>query len=176
MKMRKLLSIVDNTHPNTHPNRHTITETRDHYASPEFQRLMELSGITSEVLLEDRIEWMKQNLLPKIEPEAQKIGMEADELFNKIIESDPNPQKKNSQWLINVLLKSHSGNILDFLKKAPEILNKFEEYKANKTLEQHQIDINQYKTLDELEQTLNDVDNSKNNDYESQRQQALNHS
>jgi len=76
---------------------------------------------------------------------------DAVNLFNYVLEQDPDPVKKNSQWLLNLITRKNGKMPLEDLMYARETLQKFEEMKKNRQLPQGKTDINAYKSLADVE-------------------------
>lgn len=113
------------------------------------------------VILEDRMEGLRKVLLPRIEKQIDKIhvpdNMEADllaadgetrpeQMLNFIASFDPDPTKKNTQWLANLVL-SNAMPVED-LYQATTYLKRFAVIRNR--LPAKQRDLNLYKTLPDL--------------------------
>jgi hypothetical protein len=94
------------------------------------------------MLLENRIEFLQNQFLPRIEkamplilPQAMHVlggaakpeEITPKQIFDYVIRFDPDPVKKNSQWLLTLLVKGKL--MLEDLDKAPAYLQRFGQIK-----------------------------------------------
>jgi hypothetical protein len=124
--------------------------------SAEIERL-------SFLLLEGRVDFLRGQYVPRIEkllldfqiPEdiehaidAEEGAMFAEKLFNHVVAADPDRAKKNSQWLLNLLVSKRLP--LEDLEKVPDYLTKFAEMKQRRLLPADATDINRYASLGDV--------------------------
>lgn len=155
MNLRDLIDIVDGS------------------AAAPRTTLREEVFLDSEMILEDRIDWMRKNIMPKLGPLADQEGITSEELFNRVMGLDPDRKKRYSQWLFRILLNKQGLASLDDLKSAPDVIAKFEEYKKNKLLSPEQSDINKYVSLAAVENTLNSIEQSQEAEEEQETVRAF---
>jgi hypothetical protein len=84
----------------------------------------------------------------------------AEKLFNYVLSVDPDPVKKNSQWLFNQILRKPDADRgrapmpLEDLESAGETLTTYAEMKKNRQIPKDKFDINAFKSLSDLAATL----------------------
>jgi len=131
----------------------------------QYIRLVEVMRLTM-LLLESRIDFLKQNFLPRIEqaieaglniPSNIQAGIalqegetEAEKFFNFVLACDPDPVKKNSQWLLTQILRKNNAMPLEDLEGASETLKQYAEMKKARQIPANKSDINAFKSLSEL--------------------------
>jgi len=123
-------------------------------------RILELAGITPQQLLENRIQWLRDNIFHKVEQFANDLGKDPEELFQWIVDQDPDPKKRHTQWMFKILLGKNGSATLEDLERAPGVLKKYEEMKRNKKLDPKYNDLNQFISLTALENTLKSAEES----------------
>ena len=127
-------------------------------------KLLEIFNMISEaILLENRLAHLKTTFGQKLAlkylndngSNADGVDLEPviEELFNKIAEADPSPQKKFTQWLITLYLKN--GMTLNELPQATELIKNFIEY--GKQIPADKRNIASYKTLQDLSDMLEPI-------------------
>ena len=84
----------------------------------------------------------RYNLLKEIPLDYVRAQM----IFDKVAEADPDIHKKNTQWLLNVILSGKS--LLEDLEKAQYYLTVYERVKRLLPVEQR--DLNKYKSFADL--------------------------
>lgn len=112
------------------------------------------------LILEGRLDFLEKNMLPRIEKalpaiddQVKQVGIQgetppeiAKAVFAHVIEFDPDPVKKNSQWLLTLLVKGKLK--LEDLEKATRYLKRFAALKSQLPTEGR--DINRYTSLSQL--------------------------
>ena len=78
----------------------------------------------------------------------------AQKLVNFIISLDPDPKKRNAQWLLTVSLRQNQPMPMEDLKYAGETLIAFEKAKIAKQVPPQYSDINRFKSLSEINAVL----------------------
>jgi hypothetical protein len=153
------------------------------------------------MLLENRIEFLKKNYLGRLAPLAQKwvrsapaviragiavpapetqkemkredvADLYAEGVFNYVLAADPDTTKKNSQWLLNMLLKDKIK--LEDLEATGADLAAFMQVRNALPVEQR--DINRYRTRGELAaalQSLEGKDVSSNNEKDRELEKQM---
>ena len=144
--------------------------------SYDAELLYESSGISLDVLMENRIDWLRDNIMHKLEPVADKEGKSVEELFNWIIDQDPSTKKQYSQWLMKILVGKNAQSSLSDLEQAKNVLTKYEELKKSKALKPEHKDLNQFKSIDELSQAISDTEQNIKSEYDAIEQRARNES
>lgn len=136
-----------------------------------------VSLIETEILLEDRLTFLRDRFLPLLNVAVQAGTIQwpeniaprerasrlantnvrsqiADKLFTYIISVDPDPQKKNSQWLLTSVLRKNQPMPFEDLAHASESLTKFAEMKRAGELAPDKTDINRFRSLSDLNVAL----------------------
>jgi len=132
-----------------------------------------------QMLLENRVEFLKAKFLPILKqallhgliPPSQvfdeveapddddddwdnAVPRLAEPLFDYVLACDPDPLKKNSQWLLTIITRKNSPMPTEDLEHAPEVLTKFAEMKKENLLPPDKTDINAFRSLSDLNATL----------------------
>jgi hypothetical protein len=125
------------------------------------------------MLLENRVEFLKKNYIGRLMPLAQQwiadapvnvvsdietLGrdlpdgpdMYAQAVFNYVLDNDPDTTKKNSQWLLNMLLKDKIK--LEDLSRTQDLLKRF--MTARNAIPADRRDILRYKSPGDLAELL----------------------
>jgi hypothetical protein len=119
------------------------------------------------LLLEGRIDFLKQNFLPRIAKVLEEKTLlipsdiltlisqqdgdnESEQLFNFVLSCDPDPVKKNSQWLLTQILRKQNAMPMEDLRTASETLTKYDEMKKARQIPANKSDINSFKSLSDL--------------------------
>lgn len=123
------------------------------------------------ILLEYRVDFLKTNVLPKLQPVADKLNVSLDELFDLIQIEDSSKKKTYMQWIMNQLIKNSSD--ISELKGLGEVLSKFDELKNKKKIDKP--DISGY-TFKELRDTVAKVLASQEQEINKEEQKARNES
>lgn len=123
------------------------------------------------ILLEYRVDFLKTNVLPKLQPVADKLSVSLDELFELIQIEDSSKKKTYMQWIMNQLIKNSSD--ISELKGLGEVLSKFDDLKNKKKIDKP--DISGY-TFKELRDTVAKVLASQAQEINKEEQQARNES
>ena len=89
------------------------------------------------ILLEYRVDFLKTNVLPKLQPVADKLSVSLDELFELIQIEDSSKKKTYMQWIMNQLIKNSSD--ISELKGLGEVLSKFDDLKNKKKIDKPDI-------------------------------------
>lgn len=129
------------------------------------------------ILLEARVDFLKTNYLPRIEKALPSLDVpppvahdldavagdtQADKVFNYVIGWDPDPTKRNAQWLLNLVLAGARGVDLGMKLedgyKATRYLELFA--KARPRLPVAQRDLGRYRRLGDLFAVLKQFDRS----------------
>jgi ElaB/YqjD/DUF883 family membrane-anchored ribosome-binding protein len=105
----------------------------DEMFSEKIEQLFESSGLDIAILLENRIEFLKTNILPKLQPLADKESISLDELFELIQKEDPTKKKSYTQWLMTCLVKGKSK--FNELSGMHDVIVQYEELKRKNKLE-----------------------------------------
>jgi len=124
--------------------------------------------VEDEMLLEDRVAGLQQRFLPILQTAVQAgtlrwpsniaplakapkdIALTAQKLFDYIVSVDPDPKKRNSQWLLTLVTRKADPMPFEDLHYASESLNKFAEMKQAGQLPANKGDINRYRSLSDL--------------------------
>jgi hypothetical protein len=133
----------------------------------EIWRLRDLRGR----LLESRLDFLRKQFMPRMtqalsagtlaippnmqwhgddnsgKPQSEQI---ADHVFDLVLAADPDPVKKNTQWLLTQLLRKHDAMPLEDLEGAAETLTRYAEMKRTRQIPPDKADINAFKSLSEL--------------------------
>ena len=171
--IRKYVQLLESNY------KQVITEQTDddcYLFSYDAELLYESSGISLDVLMENRIDWLRDNIMHKLEPVADKEGKSVEELFNWIIDQDPSTKKQYSQWLMKILVGKNAQSSLSDLEQAKNVLTKYEELKKSKALKPEHKDLNQFKSIDELSQAISDTEQNIKSEYDAIEQRARNES
>lgn len=127
------------------------------------------------MLLEDRMTFLRQTYVPKLEAfieqlhangglahilghvvqlpprlDGHGVNLAASVLVDRIADADPSPQKRNTQWMLNLFLKQKLP--LEDLGKANEYLTVFERVKSRLPVELR--DLNRYQSIQNLFDTI----------------------
>ena len=123
----------------------------------------------SMTLLENRVEWLRKNAVPKLEPIANKLGMENEEIFEIILSNDPSKKKEYTQWLMKLVVQN---NTLSVLERAFSVLNEFSELKKANKIESSKKDINKYRSIDEVKEVVDSYVNEKDSEENAIEERA----
>jgi len=154
-----------------------------------------------QVLLESRIDFLKSKFLPILKTETARDqisipikfiemvrnspgyqdalahgsvhGLIAEVLFDYVVSVDPDPVKKNTQWLLTLITRKNNRMPLEDLEYASESLTKFAEMKKARLLPPDKTDINTFKSLSDLNFTLRGEQENKSNALASEEQAML---
>jgi hypothetical protein len=134
------------------------------------------------LLLEGRVDFLKQKFIPILakgfengdiyipsnifekldipklstqtaEQNKIRVSLIAEKLFDFIVAVDPDPVKKNTQWLLTIITRKKDPMPLEDLEYAQESLVKFIEMKKTRQISAN-ADINKFKSLSELNSAL----------------------
>jgi hypothetical protein len=123
-----------------------LLESRFEFLQPKFLPLM-VAALASETLT---IPPSIAAHLDLAKPVGRCNATElADALFNYVFAVDPDPVKKNAQWLLTIIMRKNNPMPLEDLEYAGETLTKFAEMKKSRALPP-KTDINRFKSLSEL--------------------------
>lgn len=109
-------------------------------------------------LLEDRIDYLKKAVVPKIEKKLHQlhipngIPLTAESLFQWIIDQDPTDNKEYAQWLLNTAFRKKEPVPLEQFDNVKNVLTQF--HKIKHTLDNTQKNINSYKSIADLNSTI----------------------
>ena len=119
------------------------------------QKIAEFQG--NEILLEDRIDFLRKTYLPKIIAKIENGTLHVpdnllrhirdlpiqqqnlrgaaafmfdEKIFNWIVSLDPDPNKRNTQWIFNLVLRKVNPLPLEDIQYVTEALTKFMKMKA----------------------------------------------
>ncbi len=118
-------------------------------------------------ILEGRLDFLRTNFLPKIKqalddhmlripPDVEaKMWLQPGEgkdekLFNYISSCDPDPIKKNLQWLLIQVLRKQNPMPLEDLEGASDVLTRYAEMKKHRLIPANKSDINAFRSLGDL--------------------------
>lgn len=172
MDFRNLIDVASGNNSVLHEN--TLFELD--FSDDNTARLLELSGITGQMLLENRIQWLRDNIMHKLEDLAEQEGKTKEELFDYIVDLDPDPKKKNTQWLFKILVGKHGQSGLKDLKNAPDVLTKFADLKKEGKLDKRFHDLNQFTSINALKNTIDAVESDEQDKEDIEYKRALNQS
>ena len=122
------------------------------------------------ILLEDRIDWMRKNLLPRLEKAAEEQGWDPEHLFNYILKRDPTKKKIYAQWIIKLLIAGEPDSEFAYLK---ELLSRYDEFKKDPDFPEHLRDINRFQSFEELRKAVRNFAEEKAN-QQAELQQEIN--
>jgi hypothetical protein len=114
------------------------------------KRLKELSGIIQED--RKRVEYLRGKFISKYPAKHHK---KAEDVFNKIVASDPSKNKQYSQWLLNLF--SSDALKLEDLYKATEYLYFFDELKRKNVIPSDKRDIGRFTSLQQLHDLISEL-------------------
>ena len=171
--IRKYITLIESNYRQVN-NEHSEDEC--YLFSYDAERLYESSGISLDVLMENRIDWLRDNIMHKLEPLAEKEGKSVEEIFNWIIDQDPSTKKQYSQWLMKILVGKNAQSSLSDLEQAKQVLTKYEELKKSKALKPDHKDLNRFKSIDELSKAISDTEQNIKAEYDAIEQKARNES
>lgn len=122
--------------------------------------------IEMQLLLEDRLDFLRTNFHDRIANLLNTVPVPptirrritarqpdedpAAKLINMVIAIDPDPQKKNTQWLLTALVRKNHPMPLEDLLYAKETLTKYAEMKQARLLPKEHMDINSFRSLSEI--------------------------
>src|SRR5574343_513657 len=127
----------------------------------KFILLTEIHHIQS-LLLESRVDVLKSKFQDKLVAKLGSIAIpsdirsriikgdefDPDLVFELFASSDPDPTKKNLQWILNTFV---AGRLLiEELEKIPDYLTRFAEKKKKRELPPEHMDWNRFRSLGEL--------------------------
>ena len=126
------------------------------------------------ILVENRISWLRDNLFDKLEPIAKMLGEDPTDLFDKLVNIDPTKKKVYTQWIFNMLIKGVSS--LSELSSTTDLINKYEELKKSKQLDDKFNNFNVFKSVEELKNAVTVTNDNIKNTNDSIEQKARNES
>lgn len=135
----------------------------------EIWRLRDLRGR----LLESRLDFLQKQFMPRIvaalaantlhiplsmvdlnhmmnDDQAVNDAATAAHVFDLVLQADPDPVKKNTQWLLTQILRKTNPMPLEDLEGAAETLGRYAEMKRLRQIPADKADINVFKSLSEL--------------------------
>ena len=121
-----------------------------------------------EKLLEARVDWLRDKYVPLIQQGLDNNTLKyadivdyhvthqpgetrAQKIFRWILELDPDPKKAHVQWILNSILRKREPMRFEDLQAVPDALEKFIQMRQSRQLTPQQADINQYRTVRDLE-------------------------
>ena len=121
-----------------------------------------------EKLLEARIDWLRDKYVPLIQQGLDNNTLKsadivdyhvrhqpgetrAQKIFRWILELDPDPKKSHVQWILNSILRKREPMRFEDLQAVPDALEKFIQMRQTRQLTPEQADINQYRTVRDIE-------------------------
>lgn len=128
----------------------------------KFMMLTEIHRIQS-ILLESRVDFLRAKYIEKLNDYSvnEDLTLNAREIFEKVLEADPDPMKKYSQWILNMVL---AGQILkreyspsmnaSHITKVGKLLSEFMRLKNIHKIKNP--DINSYRSLLDLERVVSE--------------------
>lgn len=136
----------------------------------------------SMLLLEDRIDFFKTTVVPRIEKKIQNNQLDiprnlpstAEQLFQWIVDQDPTQNKEYTRWLLNIAFRKKNPEPLDNLVNIKTVLTQFHSIKTNLTKAQKNID--SYSTIDELKAVIDQYDSGVKHSIQSEKNKALSES
>ena len=165
------------------------------------QKIAEFQG--NEILLEDRIDFLRKTYLPKIIAKIENGTLHVpdnllrhirdlpiqqqnlrgaaafmfdEKIFNWIVSLDPDPNKRNTQWIFNLVLRKVNPLPLEDIQYVTEALTKFMKMKAERKLPVGKTEINAFKNVVELESAINQEKSKKDQADTSEQSEALSQS
>ena len=161
-----------------------------------FINLVEVMRLQT-MLLESRVDFLKTRFVPILSKLLQDglfipssivkklpipprntenlADFNAGVLFDYILGVDPDPAKKNSQWLLTIVTRKKDPMPLEDLEYAGESLTKFAQLKKEKIIPSN-TDINQLKSLSELNSLLRGGQENKETSSKSEEMEMLHQS
>lgn len=153
------------------------------------QMILEAQG--KEMLLEDRLDFLRKSYIPKIDAKIENDSLHipmqlntvlftsknhldlAEKVFNWIVSLDPDTNKKNTQWLLNLVTRKTNPIALEDLQNVTPTLAKFMKMKASRQLAPDKTEINSFKNVIELENAINQQKIQQYQADTSEKNQAL---
>ena len=162
------------------------------------QKILESQDI--EILLEDRIDFLRKTYLPKIIEKIENGTLHVpdnllrhirdlpiqqqnlrgaaafmfdEKIFNWIVSLDPDTNKKNAQWLFNIVLRKTNPLPLEDIQYVTASLTKFMQLKVERKLPADKTEINNFKNVIELESAINKEKSKQDQADTSENSEAL---
>lgn len=135
-----------------------------------FMLLTEIHRVQT-LLLENRIDTLRSkynepltkflshaSIPPKIRRKITDASgnIDANLLFNLVLMADPDPTKKNTQWVLNLIVANRMP--LEDIEKVPGYLSKWMEKKKKRDLPPEAMDLGRFKSLGDLFAAISDSD------------------
>lgn len=128
----------------------------------KFMMLTEIHRIQS-ILLESRVDFLRAKYIKKLNDYCvnEDLTLDANDIFEKVLEADPDPMKKYSQWMLNMVL---AGQVLkreyspslnaSHIAKVGKMLSEFMRLKNIHKIKKS--DINSYRSILDLERVVSE--------------------
>jgi len=131
---------------------------------------------STELLLENRVNWLRDNIMHKLEPLANEKNTSIEDLFQWILDQDPTNNKQYSQWLFKILVGKNAQSSLEDVDQASDVLSKYDELKKSNSLKPEHKDLNKFKSVEELYRAIIDAEKDIKSKYDEIEQRARNES
>lgn len=119
------------------------------------------------LLLESRIEFLRNQFSDKLNTVAKERGVDADRLWTRILQSDPTTKKEYLQWILRELF---IGRISD-IGKVHDVLAVYHQYKPKLSIDNRDVNKVTFNQMDVLVKQLASDDSNlktnRSNPYES---------
>ena len=139
-------------------------------------------------LLENRIDWLTKNIIPRIEQKLENnqlnipaeikqhlsgsdTSTQAQQLFQWILDQDPSNSKEYSQWLMNMVVRKKNPVPLEDFLYVKDTLTQFDEKKPELDIKQR--NINSYKSISQLDAVIHQFGASVDFANEAEKAEAI---